>query len=58
MPNARPQVKPALRRVWRDRSTLQLGLDPAHAVVISGLDPGSARLIETLDGTRDLTGLT
>jgi hypothetical protein len=57
MPNARPQLKPALRRVWRDRSTLQLGLDPAHAVVISGLDPGSARLIETLDGTRDLTGV-
>jgi ThiF family len=53
MPAARPQLKPALRRVWRDESTLQLGVDPRHAVLISGLDPRSARLVEELDGTRE-----
>jgi len=36
---------------------LQLGLDPAYAVVIGGLDPLAARLVESLDGTRDLTGV-
>ena len=50
----RPRLKVALRRVWRDTSTVQLGLDPAHAVVISGLDRSAARLLDTLDGSRDL----
>lgn len=50
----RPQLKPALRQVWRDATTLQLGLDPDRAVVISGLDAGAARLVESLDGSRDL----
>jgi hypothetical protein len=54
---ARPQLKTALRRVWRDAGTLQLGLDPARAVVIGGLDPATARLVEGLDGTRDLAGV-
>ena len=40
MPTQRPQLKPALRRVWRDGSTLQLGVDPRRAVVIGGLDAG------------------
>jgi hypothetical protein len=53
MPAARPQLKPALRRVWRDASTLQLGVDPGHAVVISGLDARCARLVDALDGTRE-----
>ncbi|MCY7373338.1 MAG: ThiF family adenylyltransferase [Spirochaetaceae bacterium] len=57
MPPVRPQLKPALRRVWRDATTLQLGLDPAHAVVIGGLDAGAARLVDCLDGSRDLGGL-
>lgn len=53
MPTVRPQLKPALRRVWRDASTLQLGVDPSRAVVISGLDPCCARLVDALDGTRE-----
>jgi bacteriocin biosynthesis cyclodehydratase domain-containing protein len=57
MSTERPQLKAALRRIWRDGSTLQLGVDPRTAVVISGLDPGSARLLESLDGSRDLRGL-
>jgi hypothetical protein len=57
MPVGRPQLKPALRRVWRDESTLQLGVDPRHAVVISGLDPRCARLVDALDGTRERSDL-
>lgn len=53
----RPLLKPALRRVWRNDTTLQLGLDPARAVVISGLDAASARLVDSLDGTRDVPAL-
>ncbi|MFE5330623.1 ThiF family adenylyltransferase [Embleya sp. NPDC056575] len=50
----RPLLKPALRRLWRDRQTLQLGLDPARAVLLGGLDPVTTRFAEHLDGTRDL----
>ncbi len=57
VPPARPRLKPALRRLWRAATTLQLGLDPAHAVVIGGLDPHVARLVESLDGTRDRPGV-
>lgn len=57
MPPVRPQLKPALRRVWRDGTTLQLGVDPARAVVIGGLDAGTAQLVESIDGSRDLRGL-
>ncbi|MEO7979292.1 MAG: ThiF family adenylyltransferase [Sporichthyaceae bacterium] len=53
----RPQLKAGLRRVWRDGTTIQLGVDPAHAVVIGGLDPGAARVLESLDGSRDLSGV-
>ena len=58
MPPPRPRIKPALRPLWRNGSTLQLGVDPAHAVVIGGLDPGSAKVLTSLDGTRDLPGVT
>jgi len=49
----RPVIKPALRRLWRDQTTLQIGLDPERAVVLGGVDHGVARLVETLDGTRE-----
>lgn len=49
----RPVLKPALRRVWRDSTTLQFGLDPERAVVLSGLDLAAARFVEGLDGTSD-----
>lgn len=57
MPPVRPQLKPALRRVWRDSTTLQLGVDPARAVVIGGLEPRWSRLLERLDGSLDVAGL-
>jgi len=50
----RPLLKPALCRLWRDRHTLQLGLDPRRAVLLVGLDPPTTRFVELLDGTRDL----
>ena len=53
MPPVRPQVKPALRRIWRDGATLQFGTDPETAVVITGLDEARMRLIERFDGTAD-----
>lgn len=48
----RPLLDPALRRVWRDPQTLQLGLDPVRAVVIEGVDPPLAGLLRRMDGHR------
>ena len=39
----RPLLKPALRRLWRDPATLQLGIDPRHAVVLGGVDLADRR---------------
>jgi bacteriocin biosynthesis cyclodehydratase domain-containing protein len=50
----RPLVKPALRQVWRDAATLQLGMEPRRAVVLTGLQPGDAKLLPLLDGSRDV----
>ena len=49
----RPVLKPALRRLWRDPSTLQLGVDPRHAVVVSGMSSADRELLTLLDGSRD-----
>lgn len=49
----KPVLKPALRRLWRDPSTLQLGVDPRHAVVVSGVGPADRELLSLLDGSRD-----
>jgi hypothetical protein len=51
-PLARPTLLPGLRRIWRDRNRLQLGVDPARAVVLELPDAGAARLLDLLDGTR------
>jgi hypothetical protein len=51
----RPRLKPALRRVDRDEHTLQLGVHPHRAVVLTGVEPAVRRLIDSLDGTRTLT---
>lgn len=48
---------PALRRLWRDEKTLQLGVDPAHALVIEVADPAIARVLDLLDGSRTLLGV-
>lgn len=51
-PLARPTLLPGLRRIWRDRHRLQLGVDPARAVTLQLPEPGTARLLDLLDGTR------
>lgn len=48
----RPALKPGLSPVWRDRDTLQIGIDSRRAVALSGMG-GIAWLIGLLDGSRD-----
>ncbi|MEV0823243.1 ThiF family adenylyltransferase [Nonomuraea rubra] len=50
----RPRVKPALRHILRDERTLQLGVHPLRAVMLSGLTQPVREWVEGLDGTRDL----
>lgn len=51
-PLTRPTLLPGLRRLWRGPRTLQLGTDPARAVVLDLPDPSAARLLDLLDGAR------
>ena len=53
----RPCLKPALRRAWRDRHTLQFGVGRAHAAVLESAAPDDIALLELLDGTRELPAL-
>ncbi|MGN9766185.1 TOMM precursor leader peptide-binding protein [Micromonospora sp. SD12] len=48
----RPTLLPGLTRLWRDRHTLQLGVEPGRAVLLEIADPRAARLLDLLDGTR------
>jgi hypothetical protein len=48
----RPALKAGLLPVWRDRETVQIGIDPRRAVALTGLDE-SVGLISLLDGSRD-----
>ncbi|QKW09027.1 ThiF family adenylyltransferase [Streptomyces sp. NA04227] len=50
-----PLLKPALRPVWRDARTLQFGIAPAHAVVLSPVAPATGRVLSLMDGTRGLS---
>jgi hypothetical protein len=48
----RPAIKAGLRVVWRNRDTLQIGVDPRRAVALTGMR-GAAGLIRLLDGSRE-----
>jgi bacteriocin biosynthesis cyclodehydratase domain-containing protein len=48
----KPALKPGLLPVWRDRDTLQIGIDPRRAVALTGMG-GIAWFIGLLDGSRD-----
>ncbi|MFC7549464.1 hypothetical protein [Plantactinospora sp. GCM10030261] len=50
-PLLRPTLLPGLARLWRDRHTLQLGLDPARAILLEVTNPLLVRLLDLLDGT-------
>ena len=47
-------IKPALRRGWRDRQTVQYGMAPAHAVLLGPVSDATAAFMELMDGTRSL----
>ncbi|MGW8888775.1 ThiF family adenylyltransferase [Streptomyces sp. NPDC055749] len=49
-----PMLKPALRRAWRGRHTVQFGVTPAHAVKLGPMDIATGSFLELLDGTRGL----
>lgn len=48
----RPALKPGLLPVWRNRDTLQIGIDPRRAVALTGMR-GAGVLLRLLDGSRD-----
>ena len=49
----RPALKPGLLTVWRNRDTVQIGIDPRRAIALTGMR-GAAVLLALLDGSRDL----
>ncbi|MFD8394417.1 TOMM precursor leader peptide-binding protein [Streptomyces sp. NPDC059680] len=49
-----PVMKPALRRGWRDRETVQFGMTPAHAQTLGPMDPATGDFLDLLNGTRGL----
>jgi hypothetical protein len=49
----RPALKPGLIAVWRNRDTIQIGIDPRRAIALTGMR-GAAVLLGLLDGSRDL----
>jgi bacteriocin biosynthesis cyclodehydratase domain-containing protein len=50
----RPLLNRALRRLWRDHETLQLGIEPRHAVVLRGLSRSGEAVLDLLDGNRSV----
>lgn len=48
----RPMLLPGLRPLWRTVRAVQLGTDPARAVVLELADPSVGRLLYLLDGSR------
>ncbi|WP_319459471.1 TOMM precursor leader peptide-binding protein [Micromonospora sp. RTP1Z1] len=57
IPLTRPTLLPGLTRLWRDRHTLQLGVEPGRAVLLEVANPRAARLLDLLDGTRSERGV-
>jgi bacteriocin biosynthesis cyclodehydratase domain-containing protein len=51
-PLSRPTLLPGLPRIWRAPRTLQLGLDPARAMLLDLPDVQAAGLLDLLDGSR------
>jgi len=49
----RPALPPSLRRLRRGPRTLQIGRDPARALVLDGVGPAEAAFLGLLDGPRE-----
>lgn len=54
----RPLLLPALRQLWRGKTTLQLGVDPARAVVLDDVDASTVAVLSLLDGRRTVAEVT
>src|SRR6266699_2731914 len=52
----RPALKAGLLPVWRDRETVQFGVDPRRAVAVGGLRQ-TAAVLSLLDRSRDRDGV-
>jgi bacteriocin biosynthesis cyclodehydratase domain-containing protein len=52
----RPALKAGLLPVWRDRDTLQIGVDARRATALSGISHAGA-VVGLLDGSRDIAGI-
>src|SRR6516225_6122340 len=48
----RPALRPGLLPVWRNRDTIQIGIDPRRAIALTGMRR-AAGLLRLLDGSRD-----
>ena len=48
----RPALKSGLLPVWRDRDTLQIGVDPRRAIALSGMSK-ACLVVGLLDGSRE-----
>jgi hypothetical protein len=48
----RPALRPGLLPLWRDRDTVQIGVDSRRAVALTGVGSAAA-VIRLLDGSRD-----
>jgi hypothetical protein len=48
----RPALKVGLRPLWRDKETLQIGVDPRRARALTGLGKAAA-VVSLLDGSRE-----
>lgn len=49
----RPWIPPLLRRLWRDGTTLQLGVDTPTAMMVGGIGEPERHLLAALDGRHD-----
>lgn len=52
-----PRLAPGRSVLWRSQDCVQLGLDATDAMVLDGLSPPLAALIEAMDGTSSATRL-
>lgn len=50
-------IKPAVRLLWRDQTTLQLGLTGRHARVLRDVSAGERATLSLLDGTRGVDAI-